>query len=678
MSDQHQLPQLLRRFRGALVSVGIFSFFFNLLILTLPLYMLSVFTRVLTSQSEQTLFLLTVAAMTALAIQGLLDSIRSRVMARVGTSLNTSLTPQVLEAMVRNAAGSGSRNTMPLRDVSELRTFISGPAIMSLFDAPFAPFYVAVIFILHPDLGAVALVGALVLFGIAVYNEAATRNPIKEVNQHNNLTQARVDDYVRNADAIESMGMMPSVLERWRAHNRDGIDAVSETLDKSSAASSLAKFVRMTLQISLFGVGAFLVIENQLSAGAMIAASILMSRALAPVESAIGTWRSVVGARAAYRRLQQVLAPDRFTQYRDRMEMPRPGGRVELDRIVVMVPNSERLILKGVSLGLRPGDFLGIVGPSGAGKSTLAKVLVGLITPRGGGGARLDGAEISAWHPDHLGQYVGYLPQDVQLFPGTVRENIARMAPDSDPEAVIEAAKRAGVHDLIVGLPQGYDTDIGDAGRFLSAGQRQHIGLARAFFGDPVLMVLDEPNSNLDAVSEEALSKALAEAKERGTTIVVVTHRPTILNAADQLMVLKDGAVELYGPTADVMARMRQGAALTHEKQERIAAEGTGQSKPRLQSAAPASQAAAGGASPPPRPTQARPGNSALQRPRPAAAAARSAAARQGGPTGAPRQKPAGAKPDAAAAPQRREHPRPAIDTSIVRAEALLAKGDGK
>ena len=669
MREQHELPHLMHQFRGTLFSVGVFSFFFNMLILTLPLYMLSVFTRVLSSRSEETLMLLSIAAIAALFMQGLLDMIRSRVMSRVGTGLDASLTPQVLEAVVRNAAGTGGRNTQPLRDVTEIRNFLSGHAIFSLFDAPFAPLYVATIYILHPDLGTVALVGALVLFAIAVVNEAGTRNPIKALTAHNNKTQAHVDEFVRNADAIESMGMMPAVLQRWRTHTLDGVSAVTVTMDKATAATALAKFVRFALQIALFGVGAYLVIEQQLDAGAMIAASILMGRALAPVESAIGTWRHVVGAKSAYDRLRQILASDRFTQYRDRMELPRPNGRIELERVVVMAPHSERLILKGVSLALRPGEFLGVIGPSGAGKSTLAKVLVGIVAPRGGGGARLDGAELSAWHPDDLGQYVGYLPQDVQLFPGTVRENIARMAPDNNPEEVIKAAKLAGVHDTILGLPQGYDSDIGDAGRYLSAGQRQHIGLARAFYGDPVVLVLDEPNSNLDAVSEEALSRALAGAKERGTTIVVVTHRPSVLNASDQLLLLKDGAVDLYGPSAGVMARMRQGA-LPHEQRDQIEA-----SRPKAAAAPPPDQ------QPPPMPA-AKParGNGRQRPPRERTRQDPANGARQ------PQrpQAPSRPQPEVVAArvrepgrpPAKPEKPRPVIESSIVRAESLLAKGD--
>ena len=592
MSKQHPSLSVISNFRGAFISVGIFTIFFNLFVLTLPLYMLSVFSRVLTSKSQETLVLLTIAALSGLFIQALLDIIRTRVIGKVSMTLNASLTPHVLEAVVRNAAGSGDRDTQPLRDVDDVRGFLSGSSVFTLFDAPFAPLYVAVIYLLHPLLGSVALIGALILFAIAVFNELSSRKPVQAMVESHYKTQARVDEFVRNADAIEAMGMMPAAVKRWRTHSQSGMAAMSDAMDRGSAATSMAKFIRYSLQIGLFGTGAYLYTENAIQAGSIIAASILMGRALAPVESAIGTWKSVVNAKTAYKRLQRILSSDRFLKQSDRTTLPRPSGRIELERVVVMPPRSERLILKGVSLKLNAGQFLGVIGPSGAGKTTLAKVLVGLITPRGGAGARMDGAELAAWHPDDLGKHVGYLPQDIQLFPGTVRENIARMAPDSDSDEVIKAAKLAGVHEMILGLPKGYDSDIGDGGRFLSAGQRQHIGLARAFYGDPVLLVLDEPNSNLDAVSESALSQALAAARERGITIVVVTHRPSVLQASDQLLLLKDGVVEMYGPSAEVMARMKQGA-LPHDSQRQLPAKDSSEKTKARRESSQADQGAA-------------------------------------------------------------------------------------
>ncbi|HEB97131.1 MAG TPA: type I secretion system permease/ATPase [Sedimenticola thiotaurini] len=568
MNEQYTLPRLIGRFRGAFLSIGVFSFFFNLLVLTLPFYMLSVFTRVLSSKSEETLVLLTIAAAIALTVQGLLDMIRARLLTRIGMGLDSTLTPQVLEATVRQAAGSAGRNAQALRDASELRTFLSGTGIFSLFDAPFIPLYVGVIYLMHPMLGSLAIGGAVLLFIIAVINELATRRPIEAAGEFSAKAQSQVEQYVRHADVIEAMGMTPAVIDRWRSSNSDALLSLSKASDKINTAGSFARYLRFMLQIALYGTGAFLFIEHELLPGAMIAAAILMSRALAPVEHAIGTWKSLVSAKAAYGRLKEALDPERFSLYYNRMELPRPNGLLQADRIVVTVPGGERFILKGINFVLPPGQFLGVIGPSGAGKTTLGKVLVGILAPRGGA-ARLDGTDLAAWHPDDLGRYVGYLPQDIQLFSGTVRDNIARMTEESDPEAVIRAAKRAGAHDMILTLPEAYDTEVGESGRYLSAGQRQMIGLARAFYGDPSLLVLDEPNSNLDAVSEEHLKRSLAEARDAGVTVVVITHRPSILVAADQLLVLKDGGVELYGPSDQVQARMAQDL-VSHDERKRM------------------------------------------------------------------------------------------------------------
>jgi PrtD family type I secretion system ABC transporter len=354
--------------------------------------------------------------------------------------------------------------------------------------------------------------------------------------------------------------MMPAVIDQWQVHNNKSLSALARTGDSGSITSGLAKFVRMMLQVGVYAVGAYLYLQDQIMAGAIVAASILLARALAPVQAAIVTWKGMVSARDAYLRLKEILAPERMKRYRDRMSLPTPEGRLQLDRIVVAAPGGDRLTLKAVSFSLEPGEFLGVVGPSGAGKSTLAKLLVGIVAPKGGS-ARLDGVDLASWHPDELGVHVGYLPQDVQLFAGTVRENIARLSRDNDSDAVLQAARMAGVHDMIVQLPNGYDSDIGEGGALLSAGQRQHIGLARALYGKPRLLVLDEPNSNLDAVGEEALLVALDEAKRQGITIVVVTHRPSVLHAADKLLMLKNGVVELYGPRARVMAQLSPGAA---------------------------------------------------------------------------------------------------------------------
>ncbi len=558
--NDHALPRLLASFRGSFTVLWVFSIFFNLLMLTQPLFMLVIFSNVLTSRSLETLMLVTMAATLALLIQAGLDLVRSRVLIRVGVTLDAQLTPQVLDALLRHAAGSTRRNAQRLRDVATLRGFITGPQIFTLFDAPFVPLYVVVIYLLHPALGHLAFLGSLALLAIAAVNELITRAPMKDAMAASRSAQQRVEEFVRNADAIEAMGMMPAVIDQWQVHNSKSLSALARTGDSGSITSGLAKFVRMMLQVGVYAVGAYLYLQDQIMAGAIVAASILLARALAPVQAAIVTWKGMVSARDAYLRLKEILAPERMKRYRDRMSLPTPEGRLQLDRIVVATPAGDRLTLKAVSFSLEPGEFLGVVGPSGAGKSTLAKLLVGIVAPKGGS-ARLDGVDLASWHPDELGVHVGYLPQDVQLFAGTVRENIARLSRDNDSDAVLQAARMAGVHDMIVQLPNGYDSDIGEGGALLSAGQRQHIGLARALYGKPRLLVLDEPNSNLDAVGEEALLVALDEAKRQGITIVVVTHRPSVLHAADKMLMLKNGLVELYGPRARVMAQLSPGAA---------------------------------------------------------------------------------------------------------------------
>jgi PrtD family type I secretion system ABC transporter len=562
------LHGILARYRSSFLTLWFFSVFFNLLVLTIPLYMLAVFSNVLTSRSQETLLLLTMAATLALVIQGTLDFIRSRLLIRVGVTLDTELTPQVLEAIIRHAAGTPQRNAQRLRDAVKLRSFLTGSSIFALFDTPFAPFYVLVIYLMHPVLGHVALAGCLVLVVIAVVNEMRTRAPIEDAMQHNRRAQARVEEFVRNADAIEAMGMVPAALAQWQRDNNDALAALTRGSDSASLMRAVAKFVRLMLQVAVYAVGAYLYLNNEIMVGAIVAASILMSRALAPLELMITAWKGMVEAWDSYHRVGEVLAPERLQSYRDRMPMPAPSGRLQLDRVVVAAPGSERLTLKGVSFSLEPGEFLGIIGPSGAGKSTLAKTVVGIIRPKSGS-ARLDGVDLASWHSDDLGAHVGYLPQDVQLFSGTVRDNIARLGSSVDSTAVLEAAELVGLHESILQLPHGYDSDIGEAGALLSAGQRQHLGLARALYGKPRLLVLDEPNSNLDSVSEDALLKTMDEAKKRGITLVVITHRPSILRAADKLLMLRNGAVELFGPRAQVMRKLAPGAT-AHKESEPV------------------------------------------------------------------------------------------------------------
>ncbi len=575
MSD-HVLSNLLRRLRGSFIAAGIFSIFFNVLVLTIPIYMMSIFTRVMSSKSEETLVLLSVAAAVALAMQALLDFLRSRLAVNISLALDAHLSPQVLEAVLRQAAGSAQRNSQRLRDASELRNFLNSSAVFAFVDIPFVPLYVLVIFLLHPALGTLALGGSLLLLGVAFANELATRKPLKETLQLNRQALGRVEICVRNADVIAAMGMMPAILLDWRTKNVDTLSAMSSAGARGTMATSSARFLRTMLQVGIYGLGSYLYIENAILPGAIIAASILMGRALAPAETAISAWRNIVSARAAYQRLHEVLSTERLGRYRDRTSLPDPEGKLVVERVVVKAPGSDKMILKSVSFHLAPGQFIGVVGPSGAGKTTLGKVIVGILRPTAGA-ARLDGADLADWNPDELGRHIGYLPQDVQLFAGTVRDNIARLSRDGDSRAVVAAAQAAGVHQMILGLPNGYETDIGDAGNLLSAGQRQHIALARALYGSPRLLVLDEPNSNLDSMSERALVNALGQAKKRGVTIVVITHRPKILGSADKMLVLQDGRVDVCGKRVDVMARLNPGAARENDQQRMKVVKGDGQ-----------------------------------------------------------------------------------------------------
>ena len=558
LSSADKLRALFFQFRGAFIMVGVFGIVINLLLLTVPLYMLNIFSRVFSSRSTETLLMLTIVAVGLLVLQAALDLIRSRLLVRVGAHLDAKLSGQVLTATVRAASGTTRRATQGLRDVNELRGFLTGPGIFALFDAPFAPLYVIVIYLLHPALGLIALAGCIVLFGIGYLNELLTRRPMAAYSQASMNAYAQADSFVRNADAIESMGMMPAVLRRWRLSNANTLQALVHASERAGIFSSLAKFVRLSLQISLFGVGAYCFILNEILPGTIIAASILMSRALAPVETSIMTWKGLISVRAAHQRLNTIL--HNVDVSNDYMKLPAPDGHLSLERIIVVAPGTDHVILKGITLDLVAGECLGVIGLSGAGKTTLAKTICGVLTPRSGV-VRIDGADIATRDPDDLGPHLGYLPQDVQLFAGTVSENIARLGIDASPDKVLAAARLAGAHDFILRLEDGYDTLIGDGGMVLSAGQRQHIGFARALFGNPRVVVLDEPSSNMDSVSEHALIGTLARAHALGMTLVVITHRPNILVNANRLLVLHEGAIQMLGPAAEVLARMTEPGA---------------------------------------------------------------------------------------------------------------------
>jgi PrtD family type I secretion system ABC transporter len=553
------IRRVLQRFRGAFIAVAFFGVMANLLLLTMPFYMLNLFSRVMTSRSVETLVMLTIAAVGGLVLYAIVDSVRSRVLVRIGSALDQGLAGDLLGGTLHRAARGGvGASAQQLRDLSELRSFVGGPSVTALFDAPFVPIFLWVIYLMHPALASVALAGSIILLVLAFANERLTRGPTAEASSASGRMYGLAEGLVRNADAVESMGMRGSVVRDWQRVQSQTSVLTVRAAERSTTMTAIAKLVRFLIQIALFAVGAFYFLEGTLAPGAMIAAGMLVGQALRPVEMSIQTWRGLVSARTAYARLKETMGQTDAPV--ERLALPAPKGRLTLERIIAMAPASERVLLKGVAFDLQPGEFLGVIGPSGAGKTTLARSILGLM-PLASGTVRIDGADIRQWEPDALGRYLGYLPQDVQLLHGTVAENIARMTPGAPPEDVVAAAQMAGVHELILRLPKGYDTDIGETGVRLSAGQRQHIGLARAFYGSPVLVVLDEPNANLDSAGEQALLKTLATAHRSGTTLIVVSHRPTILEGADKILMLREGSVELFGPRAEVFARLGRGGS---------------------------------------------------------------------------------------------------------------------
>jgi len=530
----------------------------NVLMLVPALFMLQVFDRVLTSRSIETLVMLAVLSVGALLFMAYLDVIRARLLTAAAVSLERLLGPRILADMIRRNAAPGAGEALHgLRDVNSLRVFLTGPGILSLFDAPWVVIYVLIIFLFHPLLGVVALLGALIMFGLGMLNEKLSRHPLEAMQLESRKAGRFADQSIANAEVARALGMVESLARGWEAHSRKGLENQLQANRAASVLTSSTRFMRQLLQVAMLAAGAWLVIEQMTTSGVMIAATILLGRALAPVETAIAGWKGLVDARSAYARLNQILA----AEPRDEAvtELPAPKGELAVERAIFGFRGQERPVIKQVSFRLNAGQALAIVGPSAAGKSTLARLIVGLWKPLSGT-VRLDNSDISSWPRQRLGPYVGYLPQDVELFAGTVSQNIARMG-EVNSTAVVEAGNWAGVHEMVLRLPQGYDTPIGEGGAFLSAGQRQRVALARALYGSPRLVVLDEPNSNLDAEGEGALIEAIRRMKAEGVTLVIVTHRSRLLTVMDQILVLHDGAVQKMGPPSEVLARLARSPA---------------------------------------------------------------------------------------------------------------------
>ena len=557
-SAGQSLHAFAARFQPYFVSAAAFSLVLNVLMLVPALFMLQVFDRVLTSRSIETLVMLMVLSVGALLFMAYLDVIRARLLTAAAVSLEKLLGPRVLADMIRRNAAPGAGEALHgLRDVNALRAFLTGPGILSLFDSPWAVIYVLIIFLFHPLLGAVAFGGALVMLALGMLNEMLSRQPLEAMQLESRKAGRFADQSIANAEVARALGMVESLARGWESHSRKGLENQLQANRAASVLTSTTRFMRQFLQVAMLAAGAWLVIEQMATAGVMIAATILLGRALAPVETAIAGWKGLVDARSAYGRLNQMLA----AEPRDEAitELPAPKGALSVERAIFGFRGQERPVIKQVSFRLGAGNALAIVGPSAAGKSTLARLIVGLWKPLSGT-VRLDNSDIAAWPRQRLGPYVGYLPQDVELFAGTVSQNIARMG-EVDSAAVVEAAKWANVHEMILRLPQGYDTPIGEGGAFLSAGQRQRVALARALYGKPCLVVLDEPNSNLDAEGETALIEAIRRMKTEGVTLVIVTHRGRLLTIMDLILVLQDGVIEKLGPPSEVLARLAQRAA---------------------------------------------------------------------------------------------------------------------
>lgn len=552
-APQTEMGRTLAGFRQVFATVGVFSAVINLLLLVPALYMLQVYDRVLASRNETTLLMLTLMVLGAYLLMGALEFVRSFVLIRIGAQFDMKMNKRVYTAAFEQNLKSGGGNAgQALQDLTNIRQFLTGQGLFAFFDAPWFPVYLLVIFLFNPLLGFFALGGTVVLVALAFLNERISKKPLAEASTMAVASSTLANNNLRNAEVISAMGMLPNLMARWFSLHGRFLQLQAEASEKAGTISAITKFVRMSMQSLILGLGALLVLDGKITPGMMIVASILMGRALSPVEQLISGWKNWSSTRSAYQRLNELLEANPAREAR--MSLPKPLGRLSVESVTAAPPGTARPILRNLSFAIGPGDVLGIIGPSGAGKSTLARLLVG-IWPTMGGKVRLDGADIYLWNKDELGPCIGYLPQDIELFAGSISENIARFGV-VNPEKAVAAAQRAGVHDMILRLPQGYDTLLGNDGSGLAGGQKQRLGLARALYGDPSLIVLDEPNSNLDETGEAALTAAISDLRSRGKTIVMITHRQSILQTTTKLLFLREGMAQLFGPSAQVIREL--------------------------------------------------------------------------------------------------------------------------
>lgn len=548
------LTSILWSFRREFLIVGLFSMIANVLMLTPTLYMLQVYDRVLVSQSELTLIAMSLLTLLLFAIMAFAEWMRSRVLVGTGVRLDDQLSTQVFNASFEaHLSQSGTGPSRAFNDLIQIRQFLTGNGIFAFFDAPWTPIYMAVLFFLHPWLGVLGIIFALIQAALAWFGHRHTLAPSEAATQAGSEASQFLQGKLRNAEVLESMGMVHNLRDRWAARNQNHLDKSSATQQLTHRITAWSKFIRYSQQSLSLGAGALLVIDGQLSPGGMIAANVLMTRALAPIDMLVGSWRQFIGMRYAFARLEQMLTdfPARDTAFK----RVAPTGAISLQDVFATAPGRADPILKSVTLKMLAGTVTAVLGPSGSGKSTLARVLMG-IWPNVSGQVLLDQLPVDGWNRVELGPYLGYLPQDIELFEGTIAENIARFG-EVDPAKVIEAAQSAGLHDMILRFPKGYDTPIGEAGNLLSGGQRQRIGLARAIYGNPQLVVLDEPNANLDDAGEVALFKTIQQLKSKGSTVFLITHRPGALAVADRILILRDGLVMADGPRDAVLAAIQ-------------------------------------------------------------------------------------------------------------------------
>lgn len=552
--SRSELAEAIYHCRASFKAAAFFSLFINMLLLFPSIYMMQVYDRVLGSSSTSTLIMLTLLAVLLFSTLGALEWVRSQVLIRVSARFDLLLNERLYQVLFRQALVSSKASTQPLSDLLALRQFLTGNGLFAFFDAPWMPIYIALLFLFNFWFGIVAIISAILLILLAIWNEKATHGDLEQANQVAAESSNSTARNLRNAEVVYALGMLPAMMSRWKDKQKKLMILQAMASEKAGLISALSRTYRVTIQSLILGLAAWLAIDKQISPGVMIGGSILLGRALAPIDIMIATWKQFLTARIAYQRLNQLLAA--FPPEAEKMPLPAPTGVLRAEQVTVVPPGARTPVLKNLNFLIEAGTAIALVGASASGKSSLARALLG-VWPVASGAIRLDGADVTQADRSLVGPYIGYLPQDIELFDGTIAENIARFG-EVDANHVVEAAMAAGVHEMILRLPQGYDTEIGVSGGVLSAGQRQRIGLARALYGNPVLVILDEPNSNLDDVGEQALAQALLTLKQKKCTVIVITHRLGVLSIVDRIMVLNDGMLVLDGARDEILNKLNQ------------------------------------------------------------------------------------------------------------------------